>query len=154
MTRCIRFVLSLGLFATLAASARAENSPRFPALAASPPPRTQEAAAQPERIATLIERIKASGQSFREVQPFHPGLRTENAAPETRETLKQGLLLSVEFGKLQALLKETPNNVVFTTLPHRSVVDAFDNNVAKNGPRGASNVSVASTPPKIPKISA
>ena len=114
MTRCIRFVLSLGLFATLAASARAENSPRFPALAASPPPRTQEAAAQPERIATLIERIKASGQSFREVQPFHPGLRTENAAPETRETLKQGLLLSVEFGKLQALLKETPNNVVLT----------------------------------------
>ena len=47
-----------------------------------------------------------------------------------------------------------PNNVVLTTLPHRSVVDAFDNRVAKNGPNGASKVSVASTPPKIPKISA
>ena len=47
-----------------------------------------------------------------------------------------------------------PNKVVFTTLPQRSVVDALFNNVAKNGPNGASNVKVARTPPKIPKINA
>ena len=33
-----------------------------------------------------------------------------------------------------------PNSVVFTTEPHRSVVDALFSRVAKNGPSGASNV--------------
>ena len=47
-----------------------------------------------------------------------------------------------------------PNSVVFTTDPHRSVVDAFVSSVAKNGPSGALKVSVASTPPKIPNSSA
>ena len=47
-----------------------------------------------------------------------------------------------------------PNSVVLTTDPHRSVVDALLSRVAKKGPNGASKVSVASTPPKMPKISA
>jgi ABC-type transporter Mla maintaining outer membrane lipid asymmetry permease subunit MlaE len=36
-----------------------------------------------------------------------------------------------------------PKSVVFTTDPHRSVVEAFVSSVAKNGPSGASKVSVA-----------
>ena len=47
-----------------------------------------------------------------------------------------------------------PNRVVLTTEPQRSVVDALVSSVAKNGPSGALNVSVASTPPKMPNISA
>src|SRR4051794_20210844 len=47
-----------------------------------------------------------------------------------------------------------PNNVVLTSEPQRSVTVAWLNNVAKNGPSFAWNVSVASAPPKIPKISA
>ena len=47
-----------------------------------------------------------------------------------------------------------PKIVVFTTEPQRSVVDAFVSSVEKNGPSGALKVSVASTPPKMPKISA
>ena len=47
-----------------------------------------------------------------------------------------------------------PNRVVFTTDPQRSVVEALVSSVAKNGPSGAWKVSVASTPPKMPKISA
>ena len=47
-----------------------------------------------------------------------------------------------------------PNRVVLTTEPQRSVMLALLSSVAKKGPKGASNVSVASTPPKIPKISA
>src|SRR5918996_1627369 len=35
-----------------------------------------------------------------------------------------------------------PNNVVFTTEPQRSVVDAFVSRVAKKGPKGASKATV------------
>ena len=45
-----------------------------------------------------------------------------------------------------------PNNVVFTTDPHRSVVDALFSSVAKNGPSGASKDSVARIPPVSPKM--
>ena len=36
-----------------------------------------------------------------------------------------------------------PNRVVFTTEPHRSVVDAFVSSVAKKGPGGAEGVGRA-----------
>ena len=45
-----------------------------------------------------------------------------------------------------------PNNVVLTTDHHRSVVLALLSRVAKNGPRGASNDSVARIPPVSPKM--
>ena len=47
-----------------------------------------------------------------------------------------------------------PNKVVLTTLPHRSVVEALLRRVAKKGPSGALNVSVARMPPKMPNSSA
>ena len=47
-----------------------------------------------------------------------------------------------------------PNIVVFSTEPHRSVVDALLKNVAQNGPSGAWLTSVARIPPKIPNSSA
>ena len=45
-----------------------------------------------------------------------------------------------------------PNNVVFTTEPHRSVVDALFSSVAKKGPSGASKDRVARIPPVSPKM--
>jgi hypothetical protein len=47
-----------------------------------------------------------------------------------------------------------PNNVVFSTDPHKSVVDALVKNVAQNGPNGALLTHVAKIPPKIPNNSA
>src|SRR3954451_18903920 len=47
-----------------------------------------------------------------------------------------------------------PNSVVLTTDPHRSTVDALLNSVEKNGPSGAPNDSVASTPATSPNITA
>src|SRR5437660_7841954 len=47
-----------------------------------------------------------------------------------------------------------PNNVVFSTDPHKSVVDAFVKNVAQNGPNGAPLTKVATIPPKIPNNNA
>jgi hypothetical protein len=47
-----------------------------------------------------------------------------------------------------------PNRVVLTTEPHKSVVDALFSRVAKKGPKGASKVSVARMPPKMPNSSA
>src|SRR3954447_5255093 len=54
----------------------------------------------------------------------------------------------------QTIAMIAPNRVVFTTDPQRSTTDAFVSSVAKNGPSGAPNVSVANTPPKMPNSSA
>src|SRR5205814_1369523 len=47
-----------------------------------------------------------------------------------------------------------PNNVVLSTDPHRSVVEALVKNVAQNGPNGAPLTNVARIPPKIPNFNA
>ncbi|HEV7668611.1 MAG TPA: hypothetical protein VGS22_08815 [Thermoanaerobaculia bacterium] len=117
MRRGIRFTLFFWLFAALAPSARAETPPRFPALAGAPSTldaQSHAVSVQAERIETLIERVKALGQSFKAVNPFASSLRAGVAWPETREALKDGLVLSVDFGKLRTLLSESPDNIVLT----------------------------------------
>lgn len=47
-----------------------------------------------------------------------------------------------------------PNNVVLTIDPHKSTVEAFEKNVAQNGPNGAPLTNVAKIPPKIPNNNA
>jgi phospholipid/cholesterol/gamma-HCH transport system permease protein len=72
------------------------------------------------------------------------------------------LIFGIFGGVLATLTFDAPLGPFFATLlnnasttdPQRSVVLALLSSVAKNGPNGASNVSVASTPPKMPKISA
>ena len=113
MRRGIPFTLLFCLFAALAPSARAEAPPRFPALAGALARDAQSAASvRTERIGTLIERVKASGQSFQSVDPFSSSRRTGTAWPESREALKDGLVLAVDFGKLKVLLAKSPDNVV------------------------------------------
>jgi glucose-6-phosphate isomerase len=71
----------------------------------------------------------------------------------TAETIANFLV--IRGALVQALGKsEYGERVVFTTDPHRSVVLALFSSVEKKGPSGALKVSVASTPPKMPKISA
>ena len=47
-----------------------------------------------------------------------------------------------------------PNIVVFSTEPHRSVVEEFANSVVQNGPSDPPLTSSAMTPPKMPNNSA
>lgn len=109
----IRFALLFCLFASLVPSARADTPSRFPALAGVADAQDKAASTRSERIETVIERVKASGQGFKAEAPFVASQRTGFAWPETRAELKDGLVLSVDFAKVRTLLAENPNNVVF-----------------------------------------